>query len=102
MPDYDEFVNKARSTAAGEVDRSAVDYAWAATALRRGHSADDVISELERVSLKAAGLSGRARNCYLRRTVRAARRVRDWSPGVRTTQAIQVIFASPGLNQHDY
>jgi hypothetical protein len=74
MPDYDEYVNRARSKAAGEVDRSAVDYAWAATAIKRGHPADEVIIELERVSLKAAGLSRKARRGYLRRTVGAAER----------------------------
>ena len=47
MPDYDECLSRARSTAAGEIDRSAVDYAWATTALKRGYSADEVTSELE-------------------------------------------------------
>jgi hypothetical protein len=76
MPDYDDFLSRARSTAAGEIDRSSVDFAWAATALKRGHSVDAVMSELERVSLKAAGLSNHARRMYLRRTLMAAGRER--------------------------
>jgi len=74
MPDYQDFICRAHTTAAGEIDRSAVDFAWAATAIRRGHSVDEVITELERVSLKAAGLSRKARRRYLRRTVSAAQR----------------------------
>ena len=72
--DYDEFVRNARLTASGEVDRSAVDFAWAATALKRGHSIEVVMAELERVSLKAAGLRERSRRAYVRRTVSKARR----------------------------
>jgi hypothetical protein len=53
---------------------SALDFAWAAMALKRGHSVEVVTQELERVSLKAAGLSERARGTYVRRTVDEARR----------------------------
>lgn len=74
MPDYDEFLNQARLTSSGEIDRSAVDFSWAATALSRGHSVEDVMLELERVSLKVASLSKSARADYVRRTVRAAMR----------------------------
>ena len=74
LPDYGEFVRKARLNAAGKVDRSAVDFAWAATALKRGHSLDMVMGELARVSLKAAGLPARSRRAYVRRTVNKARR----------------------------
>ena len=74
LPDYGEFVRNARLTATGEVDRSAVDYAWAATALKRGQSVEAVMMELERVSLKAAGLPARSRRAYVRRTVSKAQR----------------------------
>jgi len=74
LPDYDEYVSRARSTSAGEIDRSAVDFAWAATALKRGHPVEEVMMELERVSFKAVGLAKHARKRYLRQTVRAAAR----------------------------
>ena len=74
MPDYDEYVRNAWRTAAGEINRSAVDFAWAATALKRGHSVEVVMAELESVSLKAAGLSERTRGAYVRRTVEKASR----------------------------
>ena len=57
-----------------EGEESAANYTWAATALRRGHSREDVEQELERVSLKAASLSRGARKGYLIRTVKAASR----------------------------
>ncbi|MGA9769477.1 MAG: hypothetical protein WBV94_10580 [Blastocatellia bacterium] len=74
LPDYQEFVSNARLTVAGEIDRSAVDFAWAATALKRGHPAETVFAELEHVSLKAARLSENARRAYVRRTVSKAGR----------------------------
>jgi hypothetical protein len=40
LPDYEEFVSRTRRTAVGEIDRSAVDFAWAATALKQGHSVE--------------------------------------------------------------
>jgi len=72
MPDYQEFVNRARLSSTGKIDRSMIDYSWAATALSRGHSVEDVTLELDRVSLKTASLSGNARESYVRRTVGAA------------------------------
>jgi len=67
-------VSSARHTATGAIDRSAVDFAWAATALKRGISVEVVAAELGRVSLKAARLSGRARGAYIQRTVGKASR----------------------------
>ncbi|MEW6208732.1 MAG: DNA-primase RepB domain-containing protein [Acidobacteriota bacterium] len=74
LPDYDEFVKRARLAATGEIDRSMVDFAWAATAIRRGFAKEVVASELERVSLKAAQLAKGTRARYVKRTVRAAAR----------------------------
>lgn len=76
MPDYDELVNRARLTSSGEIDRSMIDFSWAATVLGRGHSSAEVMVELDRVSLKAKSLSGSARRDYVSRTVRAAVRSR--------------------------
>lgn len=67
-------MSNARRTAAGEIDRSAVDFAWAAMALKRGYCIKVVTAELERVSLKATKLSERARGAYVRRTVEKASR----------------------------
>lgn len=74
MPDNQEFVNRTRLISSGEINHSMIDYAWAATALNRGHSITDVMITLEVVSLKAASLSKSARADYVRRTVRAAMR----------------------------
>ncbi len=74
LPDYDEFVRRARISATGEIDRSMVDFAWAATAIRRGFAKEVVASELERVSLKAAQLAKGTRARYVKRTVNAAAR----------------------------
>lgn len=67
MPDYAYFLGRPHLKKDGSVDLSATDYAFAATALRRGFSQEEVIAELARHRSKAA-----VRPDYARRTIAAA------------------------------
>lgn len=69
LPDYGQYVSNARLNGSGRIDRSAIDAAWAATALKRGYLPGEVKHELAKVSLKAKAMRGRAKESYIKKTV---------------------------------
>jgi hypothetical protein len=75
-PDYHELLQRKWLDAEGRPDRSSADISWSMAALRAGWPQHSVVSELDRLSDKAAG----RRDDYAERTVDAAARLLAASP----------------------